>query len=510
MSHINIRFYLLVTIFMTTCSLFAQPIDGYVLYNSFNENTTYLIDAEGDIAKTWNLSTACNYAVLLKDNGNIVRGEQIDTEIVGAAVGGRVSEYDPDGNVVWSFDYSTSEYVQHHDIDFGPNGSVFLISWQERTEEEMEMAGLEDPEMKHVTGLIEIMGNSSGGADIIWEWHFYDHLIQDVDPNKPNYGDIASNPQRLDVNVPALGFGGGPGGPGGPPGFANDWLHCNGIHYNAERDQIAFTSRFLSEIFVIDHSTTTEEAATSSGGNAGMGGDLLYRWGNPANYKTTGTQYIPGPCHDARWVPDDGRPRGGLLQFFNNEGLGENISTVDALDTPWDGTSYTRTPGEPFGPTEPTWRHITNDNAWGQSAAMSMPDGNIFVNLSGEYMYEENEAGEVVFQYPEGPAKAFRYTCDHPGIIALLDDPCDVLAISEVTDKDIRIFPNPSTGLINVSGNDIQQITNITVTDVVGKLIMETSDTNQVDLSHAENGIYLIRLTFEDAEELIQKISILN
>jgi len=36
---------------------------------------------------------------------------------------------------------------------------------------------------------------------------------------------------------------------------------------------------------VIDHSTTTAQAAGHSGGTYGKGGDLLYRWGNPNAYQ---------------------------------------------------------------------------------------------------------------------------------------------------------------------------------------------------------------------------------
>ena len=116
----------------------------------------------------------------------------------------------------------------------------------------------------------------------------------------------------IDINIIAASSGPGPGGGGG------DWFHVNGVDYNEELDQIAFSSRHASEIYIIDHSTTTAQAASHAGGNSGMGGDIMYRWGNPDNYNTTGTQVIPNAVHDVRWIANDGRPNAGFLQIFNN------------------------------------------------------------------------------------------------------------------------------------------------------------------------------------------------
>ena len=52
-----------------------------------------------------------------------------------------------------------------------------------------------------------------------------------------------------------------------------DIMHANGLEYDAEEDQSTLVLIFYSEVWVIDH-TTTEEAATESGGNKGFGGDL--------------------------------------------------------------------------------------------------------------------------------------------------------------------------------------------------------------------------------------------
>jgi len=52
----------------------------------------------------------------------------------------------------------------------------------------------------------------------------------------------------------------------------------NAIDYNVQFDQILLSVRGNSEIWVIDHGTTTAEAAGHTGGTYNRGGDLLYRW----------------------------------------------------------------------------------------------------------------------------------------------------------------------------------------------------------------------------------------
>ena len=220
----------------------------------------------------------------------------------------------------------------------------------------------------------------------------------------------------------------GPPGGGGPGGGNGDWFHVNGVDYNADLDQICFSSRFASEIYIIDHSTTTAEAASHEGGNSGMGGDILYRWGNPSNYGMSGTQVIPNAVHDARWITDDGRPNGGFLQIFNNSGQSSSQSTIDGIDAPLDpetGYTYILNPGEPYGPTSYTTRYVCAYSASGQSASDRMSNGNIYVNASGGtggagVMYEVDAVGNIVWgPYNSQTQKGFRYECDYPGIIAL-------------------------------------------------------------------------------------------
>lgn len=497
-------------------SVQSQEFDGYALYNELNNNTTYLIDKNGDIAHTWSLNRPCNYAVLLMETGNIMRGAvNPGNQINGAAVGGMVQEVDPQGNVVWEFVYSSSDYVAHHDITLMPDGNVLLTAWEVKTQAELqEMGYTGNSNVRYPTHFIEVSQNGTGG-EIVWEWHIWDHLIQDVDPNKPNFGVIAEHPELLDINVPT---GGGPGGGGGGPGGGGgDWFHVNGVNYNAELDQITFSSRYLSEVFIIDHSTTTAEAAGHTGGNAGKGGDFLYRWGNPSNYDTNGPTHINGPVHDARFITDDGRPRGGFLQFFNNDG-GGNTSTIDAIELPRaaDGYNYERAEGQAYGPEAPSFRHVCLDEADGQSASNSMPNGNVFVALSREYMYEVDANGELVWQYNAGPAKAFRYTCDHPGIQVLVDqgvieDLCMISDVDEVLSASISIAPNPSSGIFNIEGLLADnRVKNVQVLDVLGQKISDFGAVNQFDLSAYGAGVYFVQMELVSGQVVAKKVSVIK
>ncbi|MFK7907577.1 MAG: aryl-sulfate sulfotransferase [Chitinophagales bacterium] len=500
----------------TSCfNLQAQEFDGYALFNKSNDNTTFLIDKNGDIAHSWSLSLPCNYAVLLMPNGNIMRGATAPSnEINGAAVGGVVQEIDPDGNIVWSFTYSSSTYVAHHDITLMPDGNVLLTAWEVKTAAELQAMGYTGTSStKYPTHFVEVSQNGTGG-EIVWEWHIWDHMIQDEDPNKPNYGVVSEHPELMDINVAVSGGGGGPGG-GGPGGGGGDWFHVNGVDYNPVLDQITFSSRYLSEIMIIDHSTTTEEAASHRGGNSDKGGDILYRWGKPSNYGVSGTQTIAGAVHDARWITNDGRPRGGYIQFFNNVGGSGGSSVVDAIKLPFaaDGYNYEWTPGEAYGPTTSTWRHECLDDADGQSASNSMPNGNVFVNLSRSYMYEADAEGNVVWQYNSESPKGFRYVCSHPGIQKLttdgvLENLCgDIVSTEDIAKESLLISPNPSTGIFNIRGLlQEQQVSKMQVFNMLGEEIQELGNVSEIDLTDHASGIYFLHVQFDNHQSVTKKI----
>ncbi|MFT5246823.1 MAG: hypothetical protein ACI9RU_001625 [Litorivivens sp.] len=494
----TIKFTLLSALFsMLSIQGFSQAFDGYALYNAAGQSTAYLIDSEGDIAHSWSCPTSANYAMALAPSGNIVRGAQYSGgQIEGAAIGGMVQELDPNGDVVWEFIYSSSTYISHHDICLMPNGHVLLIAWEYVANSDLEEMGYEGNDNKYASHIIEVAQDGTGG-EIAWEWHVVDHLIQDGDSELLNFGVVSEHPELLNINIPTSS-GGGSGG-----SDASDWFHCNGIDYNETLDQIVFSSRFLSEIFIIDHSTTIEEAASHTGGNSGMGGDFIYRWGNPDNYDTAGDQVLTNACHDARWIIDDGRPNGGFIQIFNNSG-NNGASAIDAIDAPANGSNYDLTAGQAYEPTSYSWRHNCIASASGQSSSDRMSNGNVFVNLAGGmggagYMYEVDEDDNIVFQYSAGTNKAFRYECDHPGIQALLENPCETADnVEENSQLVFTIFPNPSTGVFQMIGEFSQAGPDqILIHDTFGRLVASFRNVQEMDLSAKANGVYYVTVSFE-------------
>jgi hypothetical protein len=260
-----------------------------------------------------------------------------------------------------------------------------------------------------------------------------------------------------------------------------------------------------------------------------MGGDIIYRWGNPSNYGMSGPQIITNAVHDSRWITDDGRPNGGFLQIFNNSGQSANQSTIDGIDTPLDpetGYTYILNPGEPYGPASYTTRYVCAYSASGQSASDRMSNGNIYVNASGGQggsgvMYEVNAAGTIVWgPYNSQTPKGFRYECDHLGIIALESymnsstSSCFTSSISEL-DEISLIYPNPTNGIVNIDLSALSQNSlEISVTNIAGiQIHRELIDNNkriQFNLEGYSEGLYFINITSSKGDMISKRISYLR
>jgi hypothetical protein len=334
-------------------------------------------------------------------------------------VGGGISKYTWNGDLIWNYEISNNTYQHHHDVEPIPNGNILVIAWERKTADEAYDVGRQsiDNSLNEMwaEAILEVEPVGTDDANIVWEWHIWDHLIQDIDTSLSNYGVITEHPELQDVNYGNAGSNNGPGGPNG------DWKHMNAIAYNESLDQIVISSRHHDEIYIIDHSTTTEEAAGHTGGNYGIGGDYLYRWGNPQAYnRGTSSDHLLSSQHGVNWIPE-GYPGEGNLILFNNN-YTNNSSAVFEIMTPLneDGT-YNLDAGQPFGPDSPTWFHAGGFHTQMQGGAFRQPNGNTLItDCDDAYMFEVTNDHEVVWSHDYGGGQTFiaraqKYTLNYLG-----------------------------------------------------------------------------------------------
>jgi hypothetical protein len=401
---------------------------GYTLLAPANSTTTYLLDMEGKVVKTWQSDCKPGHSAYLLPNGNLLRAGAVVNppfHVFGGA-GGRIQEFSWDGELLWDFTCVDDSHLGHHDICPLPNGNVLLLVWEQKTRDEAVAAGRR-PETVNKAGLVadsvvEIKPTGKTTGKIVWEWHAWDHIVQEFDKTRDHFDDVGKHPQRIDVNfgdntiaamvakpeelkkLQALGYIGSTKRKPGP--VSPDWLHLNAVAYNAELDQIILSVHQFSEIWVIDHSTTKAEAATEKGGKSGRGGGLLYRWGNPRAYRagTLKDQKLFSQ-HNAQWIPQ-GCPGAGNIMVFNN-GLrrtGGAYSSVDEIVPPVDGRQYSYTAGKPFGPDAPVWSYSapkrTDFYSSFISGAHRLPNGNTFIcSGANGTIFEVTAQKEMVWKY---------------------------------------------------------------------------------------------------------------
>jgi len=218
------------------------------------------------------------------------------------------------------------------------------------------------------------------------------------------------------------------------------WNHINSVDYNPKLDQIMLSVRGCNEIWLLDHSTTTQEADGHIGGRHGKGGDLIYRWGNPAAYKCgTARDKQLVHQHGAEGIPD-GHPSAGHITIFNNV-YDRGWSCIEEIVPPMDASGrYILAPGKPYGPEKPVWHYETKNRTDFFSSEISgahrLPNGNTFICSDTEgHFFEVTVAGELAWEYinpvtREGALKvlpkclpmtnsvfrAFRHAADHPAL----------------------------------------------------------------------------------------------
>jgi hypothetical protein len=297
----------------------ARTQTGYTLFAG--SGRSYLIDMEGYIVKQWNIGTNPR----LLSNGNILDATKSDPSGFGG-----FQELDWDGNVVWTYIEKRSNYFPHHDWTRIYNKKLkayttIYIANKNVPKDSVLAAGANPANGTYTDVQMDALVEVDSLGNIVWEWWFFNHIIQDFDATKPNYvgtgKTVANFPNKININMP-----------GNP--LKSDWLHCNSIDYNDSLGQLV-TNSVQGEFYIIDHDNTF--IAGNPAGNialaASSAGDFLYRFGDPYRYNqgtaaainSTGNKQIGG-SHDVHWIKP-GLPGAGNIQIFNNgEYLGERVS----------------------------------------------------------------------------------------------------------------------------------------------------------------------------------------
>ncbi len=464
----------------------SSAYPGYTLFSPLNTYKTYLLDNDGRVVNEWESTLLPGVAAYLLEDGSLLRTGQAagNSDFVAGGQGGQVERFNWDGTLEWSFRYSEfGQYKSHHDIQPLPNGNVLILAWEMKTEEECIAAGREPGTMQdgelwpeHV---IEVTPTGFDTGDIVWEWHAWDHLVQNHNASLPNYGDPNESPGKMHINYDTGLYDG-------------DWLHANSLHYNPQLDQIMINMHRLGEFWIIDHSTTTEEAA-------GPAGDILYRWGNASVYSRNASadDRVLWGQHDARWIPEGYPGEGNILIFNNGRNRPEGaFTTVEEITPPIlaDGTYEMGSDGM-YGPAEPEIVYMADEPtdfyASFISGAERLPNGNTII-CSGPWgeFFEITDAGDIVWFYhnpdtstgvlsqgdlPAGQGgfsttnrtfRASRFGIDYPGFIGkdmtpglpieIYDADClpdlDGSGIIDVNDL-LNVINNWGTGVGDVQGD---------------------------------------------------------
>ncbi len=460
----------------------SKSFNGYTLFAPNMVKTTYLIDNEGRLVNQWESEYVPGLSAYLLEDGTLLRSAAIPhpTDPNNNPTGG-FQLFDWDGSLIWEFYYGT----QHHDIEPMPNGNVLMVVNDRKTKAEAIQAG-RDPSLIigaaiRSLSIIEVAYTGPTSGNIVWLWNAWDHLIQDFDSTKANYGTVADHPELIDINYAKDG--------------GQDWLHTNSVAYNKDLDQIVVSNRHTNEIWIIDHSTTNS--------------DILYRWGNPIAYQAgTEDDRKLFEQHDAHWI-GSGLPGEGNILIFNN-GNGrpdDSYSSADEIVPPIDGNNYELVAGSAYGPDDTLWSYtapVPSDfNSPRYGGTQRLANGNTLICNSdkGEFL-EVTPAKEIVWTYinpvtsegilsqgtvvedadgnwlPNNQVfRCYKYGADYPGLIGK-----DLIAGEplKISDEQNRVdsfklynnYPNPFNPTTTIEFLLTERVNvNITIYDLGGNIV---------------------------------------
>ena len=347
--------------------------DNLVLVTDPGADEVYLLQKDGKRFHEWTLTDELGNDAYLEDDGKLLAILKTGNDkIIFGGSGGQIQVINPDNSIDWKFVYSTEDYNLHHDVERLPNGNIIALVWEKKTAAEAQDRGYQLNKDVYIESVIEVNPTTN---QIVWKWSSWDHLIQDADNTKMNFGSVSTNPELIDINFNNLDNG--------------DIMHANAIEYDKKNDLIYISVNFYHEVWVIDHSTTTEQAKTNSGGNYNKGGNLLYRFGNPNTFKSTGNQLFSNN-HNCNFISDNLPGAGNMLIYSNGTSSMQSTVYELQLPTPFDFN---------IAPTV-VWS-FTDVNLFSSkvSGAYRTENGNTIITEGNFGYWEVTQSKELVWQF---------------------------------------------------------------------------------------------------------------
>jgi len=524
-------FYLISQNTVGTLTLESESLEGYNLFCPNNQSSVYLVDNCGRVINKWSDDSLAHPGTeqYLLNDGSLIRSKAdlkvVSVSGVGAGgAGGVIERKSWDNEILWQFVLQDSLRRQHHDFEVMPNGNILAIVWDKYILDSIVAEGFDtisnpmrDLWPDKIVEIDPILDS------IVWEWKAWDHMIQDYDSTKTNFGVVSDHPELIDINYQKYTFG------------RADWMHSNGIDYHPDLDQIVLSVRNYNEIWIIDHSTTSAEAATHAGGNSGKGGDLLYRWGNPESYgRGTETDRKLFFQHDPSWILDTNSAYFGQIMLYNNF-IELELSLGAILDPNFDYSSNSYPfINDHYYPLDVT-RNISHPDtlknySTSGSSIQLLNNGNFIMCAAREgFAFELNPDNEVLWEYEVPFRNGFRveqgstlfasdnftfslrrYSLDHPafvdkdmspkGYLELdpnLDFCTGLVSNDELSEIERKVYPSPADDyliieeadngelylVIDIHGNKVMQKI-INDDEIIGKSIL--------DISRLPPGVYIL------------------
>ena len=489
----------------------AEP--GFVLFELLG--SAYLVSRCGTKVHAWH-GISTGYHVKLLENGHIL---YIDNE--------EIVERDWDNNIVKTLKIDNPSIVPYYEVLVLPNGNYLCVARRITTTTSFVDLGY-DPNLGTPTFVDMVLELDKDSGEIVWQWELMDHVIQQRDASAANYGQLKDHPELLNMDAVST----------------YDWENSesfmiNGMDYNPELDQIILSVRKISEVIVIDHSTTTEEAAGHSGGNAGKGGDILYRWGNPANYDrgSFGDRHLYYQ-HNPNWITE-GEHTGKVI-IYDNRLTGGSFSTAPIIELPIDGNgNYNLAADMAFSPAAPNLifsQSATNSSFYSPytSGAQLLPNGHLFITEGKpSVLHEFNAEGKLIWQYriPYWASCGFCYTfraekypMDYPPFLQFQFNssgyienpvtslPCDVLPTeaANANQAAIDIWLEPSNFILNIEAENGSRF-DWSLYDMAGRRLIEGAEQTAVRraVGHLPSGIYAVHVMDAQTRKVaVRKIAI--